>query len=161
VTIVELRQYTLVPGGRDTLISIFDANFVDTQEAVGATIVGQFRDLDRDDRFVWLREFPSMPDRQAALTAFYGGPAWKEHRDAANATMIDSDNVLLMRSIQPFTGYGPRGTTPDTVIVAGLHPLEGDAVTDYADHFAHEVRPRLGAPVLGTNLTVSPALTAD
>ncbi|HEV7709651.1 MAG TPA: NIPSNAP family protein [Asanoa sp.] len=156
MTIVELRQYTLVPGGRDTLISLFDQNFVESQEAEGARVVGQFRDLDRDDRFVWLREFPSMPDRQAALTGFYSGPTWKEHRDAANATMIDSDNVLLMRAIQPFTGYAPRDATTasNSVIVAGLHALEGDAVTDYADHFAREVRPRLGAAVLGTCQTI-------
>jgi hypothetical protein len=154
VTIVELRQYTLVPGGRDTLVSLFDEHLVESQEADGATVVGQFRDLDRSDRFVWLREFPSMTDRQAALTAFYGGPVWKEHRDAANATMIDSDNVLLMRAIQPFTGYGTRGVAADSVIVAGLQSLEGDAVTDYADRFAREVRPRLGAAVLGTCQTI-------
>jgi len=31
------------------------------------------------------------------LTCFYGGPVWKAHRDTANATMIDSDDVLLLR----------------------------------------------------------------
>jgi hypothetical protein len=161
VTIVELRQYTLVPGGRDTLVSLFDEHLVESQETEGARIVGQFRDLDRDDRFVWLREFPSMTDRQAALTAFYSGPVWKEHRDAANATMIDSDNVLLMRAIQPFTGYAPRDAAApsDSVIVAGLQALEGDAVTDYADRFAREVRPRLGAAVLGTCQTIHEANT--
>ncbi|MEV4621589.1 NIPSNAP family protein [Asanoa sp. NPDC049573] len=154
MTVVELRQYTLVPGGRDTLVSLFDAHLVESQEADGATIVGQFRDLDRDDRFVWLREFPSMTDRLAALTAFYSGPVWKQHRDAANATMIDSDDVLLMRAIQPFTGYGTRGAPTDSLIVAGLRPLAGDALTGYAEHFAREVRPSLGAAVLGTCQTI-------
>ena len=63
MTIVELRQYTLVPGGRDTLVSLFDAHFVESQEAEGMRIVGQFRDLDRAERFVWVREFPSMAVR--------------------------------------------------------------------------------------------------
>lgn len=30
--IVELRQYTLHPGKRDTLIELFDREFVETQE---------------------------------------------------------------------------------------------------------------------------------
>ncbi|WP_348642190.1 hypothetical protein [Mesorhizobium sp. B2-3-5] len=61
------------------------------------TVIGQFRDLDRPDMFVWLRGFDSMDARKDALTAFYGGPIWAAHRDAANATMIDSDDVLLLK----------------------------------------------------------------
>ncbi|GKT20254.1 NIPSNAP family protein [Acidovorax sp. SUPP3334] len=60
-------------------------------------VIGQFIDQDRPDLFVWLRGFADMPARQRALTAFYGGPVWAAHRDAANATMVDSDNVLLLR----------------------------------------------------------------
>src|ERR1700734_1087769 len=92
--IVELRQYTLHPGKRNVLIDLFEREFVETQEAAGMTLIGQFRDLDDPDRFVWLRGFADMSSRAQALAAFYGGPAWQAHRDAANATMIDSDNVL-------------------------------------------------------------------
>ena len=95
--VVELRQYTLHSGKRDVLIDLFDREFVETQEAVGVKAIGQFRDLDHPDRFVWLRGFPDMTSRAKALTDFYGGPVWKAHREAANATMIDSDNVLLLR----------------------------------------------------------------
>jgi hypothetical protein len=95
--VLELRQYTLKPGQRDVLISLFEREFVETQEAVGIHLVGQFRDLDRPDRFVWFRGFPDMPSRANALQAFYGGPVWQAHRDAANATIDDSDNVLLLR----------------------------------------------------------------
>ena len=38
----------------------------------------------------------------AMLAAFYDGPVWRAHRDEANATMIDSDDVLLLRPWQPF-----------------------------------------------------------
>ncbi|MEU8818548.1 NIPSNAP family protein [Actinoplanes sp. NPDC048796] len=100
--IVELRQYTLHPGRRDDLITLFDREFVTTQEATGMRIIGQFRDLDAPDRFVWLRAFPDMPSRAAALTAFYTGPTWRAHSAAANATMIDSDDVLLLRPAEPF-----------------------------------------------------------
>src|SRR5688500_130018 len=77
--IVELRQYTLHPGQRDVLIELFDREFIETQEAEGMRILGQFRDLGNPDRFVWPRGFPDMDTRKRALTAFYGGPAWKAH----------------------------------------------------------------------------------
>ena len=95
--LIELRQYTLQPGQRDVLIDLFDREFVETQEATGMCLVGQFRDVERPDRFVWIRGFPDMPARATSLQAFYGGPVWAAHREAANATMIDSDDVLLLR----------------------------------------------------------------
>jgi quinol monooxygenase YgiN len=94
--IVELRQYKLHPEKRDALIDLFDREFVETQEAVGMTVMGQFRDLDDPDRFVWLRGFRDMETRANGLAAFYAGPVWQAHRDVANSTMIDSDNVLLL-----------------------------------------------------------------
>jgi quinol monooxygenase YgiN len=95
-TIFELRDYTLHPGRREALIALFEREFVESQEAVGCHVLGTFRDLDRPDRFVWLRGFADMDARRQALEAFYGGPVWAAHRDAANATMIDSDDVLLL-----------------------------------------------------------------
>ena len=109
--VAELRQYTLHPGRRDALIDLFDREFVETQEAVGMTVMGQFRDLDDADRFVWLRGFRDMAARQAGLAAFYGGPVWQAHREAANATMVDSDNVLLLRPAWPGAGLAMPGRT--------------------------------------------------
>ncbi|MDX8492319.1 NIPSNAP family protein [Mesorhizobium sp. VK22B] len=107
--VVELRQYTLKPGQRETLIALFDREFVETQEASGMTVIGQFRDLDRPDMFVWLRGFEDMEARTDALTAFYGGPVWTGHRDAANATMIDSDDVLLLKPAWKDAGFDLSG----------------------------------------------------
>jgi hypothetical protein len=64
---------------RDTLIELFDREFVESQEALGMKIIGQFRDADNSNRFVWLRGFRDMPSRSEALKAFYGGPVWKAH----------------------------------------------------------------------------------
>ncbi|RPI09783.1 MAG: NIPSNAP family protein [Actinobacteria bacterium] len=97
--LIELRQYLLHAGQRDTLIDVFDREFVETQEAVGMDVLGQFRDPQRPDYFVWLRGFPDMAARHESLTTFYDGPVWAKHRDVANATMIDSDNVMLLRAV--------------------------------------------------------------
>jgi hypothetical protein len=128
LAVVELRQYTLKPGRRDELIDLFDRELVESQEACGMRVLGQFRDLDRPDHFVWLRSFPDMETRRAALTAFYGGPVWKRHAAAANATMIDSDDVLLLR---PTTAPGippagtPRTGAPPRMIAITVFPLPG------------------------------------
>ena len=69
------------------------------------TVIGTFRDVDNPDRFVWLCGFTEMATRAQALQEFYGGPVWKAHREAANATMIDSDNVLLLRPARSSAGF--------------------------------------------------------
>jgi hypothetical protein len=124
--IVELRRYTLHPGQRDVLIDLFEREFLEGQEATGMTVIGQFCDLDAPDQFVWLRGFPDMPSRAASLQAFYGGPVWQANRAAANATMIDSDDVLLLRPARPELGFllgpgrPPRGSpeAPGGILVA-------------------------------------------
>ncbi len=97
--LIELRQYLLHAGQRDTLIDLFDREFVEAQEAVGMDVLGQFRDPQRPDYFVWIRGFPDMTARHESLTAFYEGPVWARHREVANATMVDSDNVMLLRAV--------------------------------------------------------------
>ncbi|MGH1562348.1 NIPSNAP family protein [Mumia sp. DW29H23] len=97
--LVELRRYVLRPGERETLIRLFEADLVAPQEEAGMSVLGQFRDLDRPDAFVWLRGFDDPASRGASLRAFYGGPAWARHRDAANATMLAWDDVLLLRPV--------------------------------------------------------------
>ena len=100
--VIELRQYTHHPGKRDTLIELFESTFIEPQQAAGMRIIGTFRDLNDPDRFVWFRGFPDMVRRKEALTEFYSGPVWLANRDAANATLIDSDDVLLLRLVEPF-----------------------------------------------------------
>ncbi|MGW8328590.1 NIPSNAP family protein [Streptomyces sp. NPDC055808] len=127
MSIVEFRQYTLRPGARETLIELFEREFVTGQQAAGITVGGRFRDLDDPARFVWLRGFPDMRRRRLALEAFYTGPVWRRHRDAANATMLDSDDVLLLR--------GP-GFTADPglreVSATVCHPSDARSFDTYA-----------------------------
>ena len=99
IRVVELRQYLLKPGRTDDLIDVFDRELVETQEACGMQVIGQFRDLDRPDWFVWLRGFADMESRRRALTDFYDGPVWAAHGPAAVDTMIDSDDVLLLEPL--------------------------------------------------------------
>ncbi len=157
-TVVELRQYTVHPGARDVLVELFDREFVESQEALGAHVIGQFRDVDDPDRFVWLRGFPDMAGRHRALSDFYGGPVWAEHGDRANATMVDFDDVLLLRPFVPGPVLRLAGTRPPTgedtgprsvVVATVLRPAR--ITDDLLALVAGRVEPllaRAGAPAL-------------
>lgn len=163
--VVELRQYTLHPGKRDVLIDLFDREFIEPQEALGITVIGQFRDLDHPDRFVWLRGFSDMTSRAKALSDFYGGPVWKTHREAANATMIDSDNVLLLRPALQTSGFSledmkrPRvgsDQVPTSLVVATIYYFERSVPSDFINFFEHTLKPvatSLGATISAYFLT--------
>ena len=126
-SVVELRQYTLHPHRRAELVQLFEREFIESQEAAGIRVLGQFEDLEVPERFVWFRGFRDMPRRRAALTAFYEGPVWRAHRDAANATMVDSDDVLLLRPVHPPGGFPRRareaasGSQESRVLLRILH----------------------------------------
>ena len=148
--IVELRQYTLHPQQREVLIDLFDREFVETQEAHGMRVLGQFRDLDRPDRFVWLRGFADMPARHRALEGFYGGPVWAAHRHAANATMIDSDNVHLLRPAwphcRPSAARAAAARHPGAaagVLQLTMFPLREPATPQLLDFCRHRMVPTL------------------
>lgn len=169
--VVELRQYTLLEGQRDVLIELFDREFVESQEAEGMRILGQFRDLDNPNRFVWLRGFPDMPERARALAAFYGGPVWKANSKAANATMEDASNVLLLRPARATSGFSldslrrpASGSTqvPERLVIATVYSFAAPPGEGFVDFFDREVAPLwkdAGASILGEFITESAANT--
>lgn len=147
--VVELRRYAMRPGGRDVLAEMFARELVAPQEAAGMRVYGWYRDLDDPDSFVWLRGFADMEARRRALAAFYDGPVWARFRDAANATMVDSDNVLLLRPVAPVPlrdlGHGPLTITIAT-------PTEQTRAAGFAAVFARSIAPAAGE-VIGTLVT--------
>lgn len=146
--IVELRQYTLHPGRRDELVDLFDSRFVESQEALGMDIIGQFRDLDAPERFVWLRGFQTMDERRRSLTDFYSGPIWRAHRDAANATMVDCDDVLLLRPARPGSGFRLDGSVRRALGEVGCGIVEATVLNLEPGSDADEVLVRFDEVVL-------------
>ena len=147
-TVFELRQYTLYGGRRDTLISLFEKNFIESQDAVGAHVIGTFRDLDDPDRFVWLRGFRDTQARPQALEAFYGSsPAWLTHKREANATMLDSDNVLLLRPMSSPPSFRSSAPMPGSRVLYGvtIYYLDGVDEAQFAAFFDQAILPHLTA----------------
>jgi hypothetical protein len=142
ITVVELRQYTLRGGRRDELISLFEREFIESQEAVGGHVLGTFRDLDDPDRFVWMRGFQDMPRRRAALEAFYTGSVWRANSAAANATMLDSDNVLLLRPLPKSDGLlAPQRPTPNGIVRISIQSLAAAPPQAFTEFFDSIMRP--------------------
>ena len=115
-------------------------------------VIGQFRDLDDPNRFVWLRGFRNMSERAEGLKAFYGGPVWRAYRETANATMIDSDNVLLLRPARPWSGFlqennyrSPADAKEISggLVVGTIYYLHASADEDFVDFFERKVKPPL------------------
>lgn len=138
--ILELRRYSLHPGQRDVLIELFDREFVESQEALGMRVLGQFRDVADPDAFVWVRWFPDLATRGVALPGFYHGAVWRAHREAANATMASSDDVLLLRPTVPGRRFDLDPAVRDTpvasvveVTVYYLTAPPDDAVVEFFD----------------------------
>jgi len=162
--IVELRQYTLHPGQRDVLIELFEREFIESQDALGANVIGEFRDLDNPDLFFWLRGFADMPARAQALAKFYSGPTWKAHREAANATMADSDNVLLLRPARSNSAFRLSASArpqqgrsaPAALIVATIYYLRAPPSDGFVDWFEEVLRRQAedaGATLLASFIT--------
>ena len=152
--IVELRNYTLQPGRRDELVALFEREFLETQEAAGMTLIGHFTVPGDANRFVWLRGFAEVQTRAASLAAFYEGPAWAKHRSPANATIVDSDNVLLLRPARSNSGFAtvrgkpfptgseqPSGKIYASVVSYLSEPADGAAVA----RLEQSVTPIVGA----------------
>lgn len=160
--VFELRNYLLHPGQRDVLIELFEREFIESQESFGICVAATFRNIDEPDRFVWMRSFPTYETRAAALDAFYTGPAWQTHRTEANVTMIDSDNVLLLR---PHMGalrcggarppIGAHAVSP-AIITATAYHLAAGGEDEFAGFHESVVAPRIrenGGALLATFTT--------
>jgi quinol monooxygenase YgiN len=158
--VLELRQYKIVPGRRDDMIEVFERWFIESQEADGMRLVGQFRDRDDLNRFTWIRTFPDMATREAALNAFYFGPVWQTHRDEANPLLLDNDNVLLLKPLTPELAFAEPDTSapsgeplePAGLVVGTILYLWKDPAEGFGQMFAERIAPALraaGLPVLG------------
>lgn len=149
-SVIELRQYTLHPGRREAFIELFDGTFTDPLDATGMTVIGQFRDLDRPDRFVWIRGFQDMPSRAKELAAFYYGDLWHAHSSEANASIDDSDNVLLLEPASPalrFKDIPPRpapsnATAPVGLVVVTLYYTQAESLNTFENLFDRSLRHR-------------------
>jgi len=93
--IVEVRSYRIKPGRREEFIKLFETRAVPAQRTHGIKIIGPFLDVENPNKFVFLRSFPSLEERDRMKEAFYGSELWKNELEAIAMPLLDSYDVIL------------------------------------------------------------------
>jgi heme-degrading monooxygenase HmoA len=93
--IVEVRSYRIKPGRREEFIQFFEKRAVPGLRSHGMRVVGPMLDLENPNKFVWLRIFPSLDERERMKTAFYEGELWKNELESIAMPMLESYDVIL------------------------------------------------------------------
>jgi hypothetical protein len=99
--VLEIRLYRIRPGQRDRFVDFFGARTLEPQRAAGMRILGQFLDLEDENRFVWLRGFDDLEHRDRAKATFYDGKLWLDELEQEAFGMIeDYRDVWLVRPLR-------------------------------------------------------------
>jgi NIPSNAP len=93
--IVEVRSYRIKPGRREEFIDFFEKRSIPALRSHGMKVLGPLLDLENPNKFVWLRIFPSLEERDRMKDAFYGGDLWKNELEDIAMPMLESYDVIL------------------------------------------------------------------
>ena len=105
--IVEVRSYRIKPGRRAEFVNIFETRAVPALRSYGMQILGPLLDLENPNKFVWLRSFPSLDEREQMRDAFYGSELWKNELEAIAMPMLESYDVILCETSPGYVCDGP------------------------------------------------------
>lgn len=100
--IVEVRTYRVTPGRRAEFVEVFEKRVVPLHREYGIAILGPFLDTENPNRFIWLRGFPSLADRDTMKADFYGGDVFKQELEGILIPMLESYDVTLCESADLF-----------------------------------------------------------
>jgi hypothetical protein len=93
--IVEVRSYRIKPGKREEFIKLFETRAVPALRSYGMSVTGPLLDVENPNKFVFLRSFPSLEERDRIKNAFYGGELWKNELEQLAMPLLDSYDVIL------------------------------------------------------------------
>ena len=106
--IVGVRSYRIKPGRREEFIRFFETRAVPALRTHGMKILGPLLDLENPNKFVWLRSFPSLDERDRMRTAFYEGAVWKDELEAIAMPLLESYDVTLCETSRGCVFDAPR-----------------------------------------------------
>lgn len=102
IKVIELRNYLLKRGFTNKFNAYFSDHFIQPMLGMGVPILGKFKIKNNNNRFAWIRGFESMQQRKKFLPDFYlNSDVWKKYKKGANEMIRNSDNVYLLRPLQP------------------------------------------------------------
>src|SRR5947208_940034 len=100
--IVEVRSYRIKPGRRAEFIELFLTTAVPALRTHGMKVLGPLLDVENPNKFVWLRVFPSLEERDRMKEDFYEGELWKNELERVAMPMLDSYDVILCETSPGF-----------------------------------------------------------
>lgn len=106
--IVEVRSYRIKPGRREEFIKLFKETAIPALRSHGMKVLGPLVDLENPNKFVWLRSFPSLEERERMKNDFYEGEFWKKELEPVAMPMIESYDVILCETTSGYVCDGPR-----------------------------------------------------
>jgi len=98
--IVEVRSYRIKPGKREEFIKLFETRAVPAMRTYGMQVIGPLLDVENPNKFVFLRNFPSLAERERMRNAFYGGELWKNELEGLAMPLLESYDVILCETSQ-------------------------------------------------------------
>ena len=105
--IVEVRSYRIKPGRRAEFVKLFETRAVPALRSHGMKVLGPLLDLENPNKFVWLRSFPSLEERDRMKADFYEGELWKNELEAIAMPMLESYDVILCETSPGYVCDGP------------------------------------------------------
>ena len=105
--IVEVRSYRIKPGRRAEFIKLFETRAVPALRSHGMKVLGPLLDVENPNKFVWLRSFPSLEERDRMKADFYEGELWKNELESIAMSMLDSYDVILCETSSGYVCDGP------------------------------------------------------
>lgn len=110
--IVEVRSYRIKPGRRAEFVELFERRAIPALRAHGMQVLGPLLDLENPNKFVWLRSFPSLEERERMRDEFYGGELWKNELEAIAMPLLESYDVILCETSSGYVCDGPKEASP-------------------------------------------------
>jgi hypothetical protein len=74
---------------------LFETCAIHAQREYGMRITGPFLDVENPNKFVFLRSFPSLEERERMKDAFYSGEIWKNELEGLAMPLLESYDVIL------------------------------------------------------------------
>jgi len=106
--IVEVRSYRIKPGRRAEFVQMFETRAIPALRSYGMQVMGPLLDVENPNKFVWLRTFPSLEERDQMKDAFYGSELWKNELEGIAMPMLDSYDVILCETSPGYVFDGPK-----------------------------------------------------
>lgn len=94
--IVEVRTYTIKAGLRQRFIDLWETRTKPLQQSLGMGVLGPWVDLENPERFVWLRSFPSMEERERMKRALYESDEWTSELEAIIMPMLEEFTSVVV-----------------------------------------------------------------